>query len=203
MYSEAFHHISSISTERTLYISLIRPQILYGSQIWRPHLIKDIIKIENIQRRASKFILNDFLSNYKSRLTSLHILPLMLSMELNDIIFRVSCLQSSHCCIDIHSLISFSSSDTRSASSHKMIHSISSTNYFRHFFFNRIPRLWNALPPIDLDLSINTIKKQLTKFFWVCFTNKFDPSNPCSFHFVCPCSKCSLCSLPSQFTKSL
>ena len=199
----SFHHISSISTKRTLYISLIRPQILYGSQIWRPHLIKDIIKIENIQRRASKFILNDFLSDYKSRLTSLHILPLMLSMELNDIIFMVRCLQSSHCCIDIHSLISFSSSDTRSASSHKMIHSISSTNHSRHFFFNRIPRLWNALPPIDLDLSINTIKKQLTKFFWVYFTNKVDPSNPCSIHFVCPCSKCSLCSLPSQFTKSL
>ena len=199
----SFHHISSISTKRTLYISLIRPQILYGSQIWRPHLIKDIIKIENIQRRASKFIPNDFLSDYKSRLTSLHILPLMLSMELNDIIFMVSCLQSSHCCIDIHSLISFSSSDTRSASSHKMIHSISSTNHSRHFFFNQIPRLWNALPSIDLDLSINTIKKQLTKFFWVYFTNNFDPSNPCSFHFVCPCSKCSLCSLPSQFTKSL
>ena len=130
----SFHHISSISTKRTLYIFIIRPQILYGSQIWRPHLIKDITKIENIQRRASKFILNDFLSDYKSRLTSLHILPLMLSMELNDIIFMVRCLQSSHCCIDIHSLISFSSSDTRSASSHKMIHSISSTNHSRHFF---------------------------------------------------------------------
>ena len=95
----SFHHISSISTKRTLYISIIRPQILYGSQIWCAHLIKDITKIENIQRRASKFILNDFLSDYNSRLTSLHILPLMLSMELNDIIFLVRCLQSSHCCI--------------------------------------------------------------------------------------------------------
>ena len=128
---------------------------------------------------------------------------LMLPVELNDIIFMVRCLQSCHCCIDIHSLISFSSSDTRSASSHKMIHSISSTNHSCHFFFNRIPRLWNALLPIDRDLSINTIKKQLTKFVWFYFTNKFDPSNPCSFHFVCTCSKCSLSSLPSQFTKSL
>ena len=68
----SFHHTSSILTKRTVYISIIRPQILYGSQIWRPHLIKDITKIENIQRRASIFILNDFLSDYKSRLTSLH-----------------------------------------------------------------------------------------------------------------------------------
>ena len=89
----SFHHTSSIPTKRALYMSIIRPQILYGSQIWRPHLIKSITKIENIQRRASNFILNDFLSNYKSRLTSLHILSLMLSMELNDIIFMVRCLQ--------------------------------------------------------------------------------------------------------------
>ena len=158
----SFHHTSSIPTKRALYMSIIRPQILYGSQIWRPHLIKDITKIEDIQRHASKFILNDFLSNYKSRLTSLHILPLMLSMELNDIIFIFRRLQSSHYCINIHSLISFSSSDTRSVSSHKTIHSISSTNHSRHFFFNRIPRLWNALLPINLDLSINTIKKQFS-----------------------------------------
>ena len=101
----------------------------------------------------------------------------MLSMELNDIISMVRCLQSCHCCIDIHSLISFSSSDTRSASSHKMIHSISSTNHFCHFFFNRIPRLWNALPPIDLDLSINTIKKQLNSFGSILPTS-LTPSTP-------------------------
>ena len=85
----SFHHTSSIPTKRALYMSIIRPQILYGSQIWHPHLIKDITKTENIQRRASKFILNDFLSDYKSCLPSLHILPLMLSMELNDIILMV------------------------------------------------------------------------------------------------------------------
>ena len=89
----SFHHTSSIPNKRALYMFIIRSQILYGSQIWRPNLIKDITKIENIQRRASKFILNDFLSDYKSHLTSLHILPLMLSMELNDIIFMVRCLQ--------------------------------------------------------------------------------------------------------------
>ena len=100
----SFCHTSSIPTKRALYMSIIRPQILYGSQIWHPHLIKDITEIENIQRCASKFNLNDFLSGYKSRLSSLHILPFMLPMELNDIIFMVRCLQSSHCCINIHSL---------------------------------------------------------------------------------------------------
>ena len=61
----SFYHTSSIYTKKVLYTSIIRPQILYGSQIWRPYLIKDIISIENIQRHATKFILNDFVSDYK------------------------------------------------------------------------------------------------------------------------------------------
>ena len=49
--------------------------------------IKDILSIETVQRRATKHILNDFSSNYKSRLTKLNLLPLMMQLEINDIIF--------------------------------------------------------------------------------------------------------------------
>ena len=28
----------------------------------------------------------------------------------------------------------------------------------RHFYFNRLPRLWNSLPIIDLSLSVHTIR---------------------------------------------
>ena len=49
--------------------------------------MKDILTIEKIQRRATKFILNDFSSDYKSRLISLGLLPLMFLYELFDILF--------------------------------------------------------------------------------------------------------------------
>ena len=32
--------------KKNLYILLVRSQLSYGSQIWRPHLIKDIIMLE-------------------------------------------------------------------------------------------------------------------------------------------------------------
>ena len=61
----------SISAKKLLYISLVRSQLIYGSPIWRPFLIKDIKLIEQIQCRAIKFILNDFHSDYCNRLVKL------------------------------------------------------------------------------------------------------------------------------------
>ena len=55
--------------------------------------MKDILTIEKIQRRATKFILNDFSSDYKSRLISLGLLPLMFIYELFDILFFLKCLK--------------------------------------------------------------------------------------------------------------
>ncbi len=67
---------------------------MYCSPIWRTYLIKDITALENIQRRATKFILNDFFSDYKTRLISLHILPLIMQLELNDLHFFLKWLKT-------------------------------------------------------------------------------------------------------------
>ena len=77
------------ASKKLLYISLVRSQLIYCSQFWRPYLLKDIITLERIQRRAyaTKFILNDYQSSYRFRLVKLHLLPLMYLFELYDIIF--------------------------------------------------------------------------------------------------------------------
>lgn len=40
----------------TLYKSLIRPRLEYGTSVWNPHLKKDIRRIERVQRRATKIV---------------------------------------------------------------------------------------------------------------------------------------------------
>ena len=93
-----------------LYLTLVRSQLMYCTPIWRPYLQKDIQNIERIQRRATKFILNNYDSNYKTRLLTLKLLPLMYLLELQDIIFTVKSLKYPTKGFNILHHISFSTS---------------------------------------------------------------------------------------------
>ncbi|XP_064381995.1 uncharacterized protein LOC135330937 isoform X2 [Halichondria panicea] len=181
-----------LHTKRTLYTTLVRSNLTFCSQLWRPQTHKAITKVEQIQRRSSKFILNltcrsDSL-DYKSRLIKLDLLPLMNWLELQDVIFAVRCLQKPVDNFDITEFISFSTSNTRLSSNHKLVHKgHHRSNTTRHFYFKRLVRLWNALPFIDLSHSMSTIKNQLYKHFWDSFLERFDQSIICTYHLVCPC----------------
>ena len=50
--------------------------------------------LETVQRRASKFVLNDYSMDYRNRLKVLKLLPLMYHLELNDIMLAVRCFKS-------------------------------------------------------------------------------------------------------------
>ena len=182
--------INNIQAKKQLYISLVRSQLLYCSQIWRAQLIKDILKLERIQRRATKYILNNYDLSYKQRLQQLHMLPLMYTYELNDLMFFIKTLKSPSTHFDISKYIQFSNHNTRAASTHKLSHHRAISSCHHKSYFNRIIRLWNSMPVIDLSLSSNTIKTQLTNYMWSKFNDNFTDS-PCTFHLLCPCHRCS------------
>ena len=120
-------------------ISLIRSQLSYCAQIWRPHfLLKDIQSLERIQKQATKFILNDYDSDYKSRFQTLHLLPLMYHFELNNILFFINSIKNPSRNFNILHYLHFTKGNT--------------------IYFIRFLHLWNSLPPLDLTLSANTLK---------------------------------------------
>ena len=89
---------------------------------------------------------------------------------------------------------------TRSTTHLKLKHSLSKSFSAGHFYFNRLPRLWNSLPPLDLDQSLQSLKKYLWTFLWSQFELKFKSDIPCSFHLSCPCPKCVQSSFSVNYT---
>ena len=80
--------------KKVLYMTWVRSQLLYCSPVWRPYLVKDFKSLERIQRRATKFILNNYTSDYKHRLVTHHnIFPLSVIYELNDILLFIRSLK--------------------------------------------------------------------------------------------------------------
>ena len=173
-----------------LYTTLVRSQLTYCTQLWHPHLMKGILNIERVQRCATKYVLNDYVSDYKTRLFKLKLLPLMYFFELQDIMFVVKSLKFPTNNFNIRDYISFGTTNTRLSSGHKLLHMHHTSNMNRHFFFHRIPRLWNSFPIIDLTLSLSTIKIKLTDYLWSYFIQNFDTNDHCTLHYLCPCSKC-------------
>ena len=185
-------HNAPMQVKKQLYLSIIRSHLTYCSQIWHPHQFKYITMLENVQRRCTKYITNDYTSDYKSRLQQINLLPLMYWYDLLDLLFFVKCLKTPPDNFSITDHVQFISSSTRNGYNHKLQFKYTRTSASRHFYFNRIVRLWNAMPTINTELPFDSIKSFMISTMRAKFINTFDPSNTCTFHFVCPCSNCHL-----------
>ena len=114
----------------------------------------------------------------------------MYLLELQDLMFLIKCMQDPSDNFEINSYISISSSCTRASSSAKLNHNFCHYSITRYFYTNRIARLWNALPSVEIFQSYKSLKHQITTFLWDHFIAIFNPDFPCTFHFICPCSSC-------------
>ena len=186
---------------------LCRSYLAYCPQIWRPNLTQDSRAIERFQRRATKYILTPYL-DYKSRLVNLHILPLTLWLEFLDLWLLIKLLKDPPDNFQLDHYINFVSSSisTRSSTSLKLrtVDSyVPRLNSTRHFYFNRVSRLWNHLPPLDLNLSITTLKHIIQGLFWNYFLNKYDTEIPCTWYISCPCNVCvsNTTCIPTTYTR--
>ena len=70
--------LADISVRRALYLSLVKSQLCYASEVWSPHIYAQEIKLKQVQRRATRWILRQRKGDYSytERLMHLKLLPL-------------------------------------------------------------------------------------------------------------------------------
>ena len=117
-----FSSANCVSAKRLIYISLVRSQLLYCYSVWHPFLLSDIRCIEKVQKRATRFIINDSTLGYKERSMNLNLLPLMMYFEIADIILLVKCIKAPTPYFNISDYVTFCSANTPSSIHLKLKH---------------------------------------------------------------------------------
>ena len=86
--------ITDVTVRRTLYLSLVKSQLCYTTQVWSPAQVTLKAQVEQVQRRATRWISQTRVGevSYKDRLIKLDLLPLSYDRELKDLSFFYKCL---------------------------------------------------------------------------------------------------------------
>ena len=134
------------------------------------------IKKDRVQRRATKYLLNDYVIDYKSRLCQLNILLLSSWFDLRDIMFLIKCLvngNEDNANIYDYMYVYFTSSCSRTSS-------------YRHLK-KRIVLIYNAINSVvNLYDSYYFYTILSLKFLWSFLIRTLIHMITCSYHLVSP-----------------
>ena len=161
--------ITDFSTRILLFCTLVRPKLEYASNVWSPRAVKHRSLIENVQRRATKFILNyPKEMTYRERLIATNLLPLEFRREIADLILLYKS-KTGLIPMDVNNFLCSYEPGFRSRNYNKNNYYFllkHKQQYFRNSFFVRSASLWNSLPA-DLKLcgSLNSFKVSIRKHY--------------------------------------
>ena len=164
-----FTKTKNIWTLLRLYKTYIRPKLEYNTAVWSPYLIKDIKKIEQIQKHYTRTIFkrcNIPFNCYSNRLYQLNIHSLQYRRVYFDLVFMFKIING----MSGLNFDEFFVYRTRPYNLRKNECKIDVINQYKsstwnNSFFVRTSKLWNALPE-DLTLisSLQSFKDNLNKF---------------------------------------
>ena len=186
--------INSTSIRKSMYLALVRPHIGYATQIWAPQSIDLILKLERIQRRASRYILNlpfSSCEDYSSRLQSLNLLPICYWQEYLDLVFFY---KSTHGLVNLNQSVLphlRSTRCTRSTNTDIVKYDVPKckTTTYQHSYTIRVTRIWNLLAK-DIRTStssdsVSVFKSFLLTYYFTALKNTFNIDDPRTFKTIC------------------
>ncbi|MCP3679103.1 MAG: reverse transcriptase family protein [Gammaproteobacteria bacterium] len=144
-----------------LYQSLVRPHLEYAVQFWSPHLQKDILKLETVQRRATKLIPSLRQKSYEERLRELNLFSLMKRRIRGQLIECFKFLKGYNN-VDASNLLTLAPDLPTRGNSLKLKGKRVNLDSTKYFFTNAIVDKWNSLPEnVIQSTSITSFKNNL------------------------------------------
>ena len=140
-----------------LYKGLIRPRLEYGNVIWSPHLKRQSIAIEAIQRRATKLIGGMENLSYKERLQKLN-LPSLKARRIRGDLIQCYKIFRGFDNLKIEDFFQLVEGSRTRNSVEKIFITHRNKDIRKYTFSMRVAPYWNALPT-------NTKKAQNTNTF--------------------------------------
>ena len=187
-------NIREFAIRRTLYLSLVRSHLGYATQVWAPQTVELVKRVERVQRRATKYILNvPFIcdTEYRDRLLATSLLPLSYWHEYLDVVFFY---KANHDIFNIDKkILPFpqpqGQRQTRSfnPNSHKYKIPTYKTSTYEKSYKIRTSRIWNTLPNhiTSKDRTFSEFKNLLFKYYILALENIYDVEDPRTWKSVC------------------
>jgi len=166
--------MTDIRTKKLLYITWVRTRLEYASAVWSPYTKRNITSLEQIQRRATRFILGKEYSKH-DRLSKLNLLPLQYRREIHDLVFFFRCFKNMYS-LDILDFVSFRTCNKplRKIDYLTLNVPFSRTESFKNSYFIRVCRSWNELPlNIRKSNTLSVFHKKLFAYFYDKFSANF------------------------------
>ena len=156
---------SRLTTEnfKALYTTYVRPHMDYCFPTVGPHMAQDILKLEKIQRRATKLVREIRNLSYEDRLRKLDLMSMKDRAARGDLIETYKILTNK---LDIDPTKLFKLQDnTRTRGHHLKLEKKRAAHHFRaKFFSNRAVTPWNELPDHVVSApSTNAFKNRLDR----------------------------------------
>ena len=145
-----------------MYTTYVRPILEYNTYVWSPHLLKDIDKVESVQRYFTRQLPGLQGSTYRQRLQATK----LQSLEERRLIFdmvMVYKIVNNLVDLNFEDYFRYNDSSTR-GHNFKLVHQYSRVNCRKFFFANRVVTIWNNIPnDIVNKTSLQAFKKGLSQ----------------------------------------
>lgn len=158
-------YMCSKEVKETAYKSIVRPHLEYASSAWSPHTVKNIEKIEKVQRRSARFVLGNYNYGPCNSITSdIQNILKWPSLHHRRIAHDIHLMHKiTNCLVNIQlpAIIHTSAIHPARFLHVQALHS----EAFKHSYFVRTIRIWNKLPASLYDItSFPSFKSQATEF---------------------------------------